>query len=136
MRAKGDIETLDDDARTPLCNGALGGHTEVCKTLVEAKASIEASSLEGMTPLHGATMCGRSLELVEYLLEAKSDITSEEVSGGTALGVAAFQGHRELASLLVKKGSKVNAVNSKGYNALMLAAIHGHGDIVEAHNLG
>ena len=49
----------------------------------------------------------------------------------TPLIYAAFNGHLEIAKLLVKSGADVNAVSRNGSSALLVASRGGHIDIVK-----
>ena len=53
--------------------------------------------------------------------------------GWTALMAAAFHGHTEIVTSLLKvKGIEVNATNEDGWTAIMWAARHGHLGVIAA----
>ena len=49
---------------------------------------------------------------------------------GSALTIAAFHGHFEIAKLCLEKGASVESKNSTGNTALLLAVGSGHTDLV------
>ena len=51
-------------------------------------------------------------------------------TGDTPLMAAAGAGHREITALLIERGAVINYMNSKGFTALMRAAMHGNMDVV------
>lgn len=71
---------------------------------------------------------------VEALLKNKLSVNSENRIGFTPLMVAAREGHKAIAELLIKNGANVNhSANHLGMelNALTLAATHGHTELIE-----
>ncbi|MBO8450903.1 MAG: ankyrin repeat domain-containing protein [Spirochaetes bacterium] len=61
---------------------------------------------------------------------ACADVNAEDPDGGTALMIAAYDGHADVVRLLLDAGADVNAEDQNGSTALMLAAEEGHEDIV------
>lgn len=63
-----------------------------------------------------------SLKVGQALIRQHADVTLVDASGSTALWIAAFNGHKDMADLLLKSGS-MPLVNKKGqYGATPLAA--------------
>lgn len=58
------------------------------------------------------------------------DATDGEVDAYTALGWAAYHGHRDVAERLLERGARIDAQNRRGYSPLMAAAQGGHGEVV------
>mmetsp|Transcript_56860 Transcript_56860/g.163245 ORF Transcript_56860/g.163245 Transcript_56860/m.163245 type:complete len:1237 (+) Transcript_56860:1-3711(+) len=70
---------------TPLHFAVAAGHTEVAKSLIDAKANILAKDVFGRTPLHWACAAGLSF-MVELLLKhaaAGGDDSGEQAAAGT-----------------------------------------------------
>jgi ankyrin repeat protein len=57
---------------------------------------------------------------------AVDSMTDDVVDGYTALGWAAYHGHKEAVELLLEKGANINAANRSGYTPLMAAAQQSH----------
>ena len=47
-------------------------------------------------------------------LSAGEDVNEKDENGGTPLQVATYEGHKEIAELLIAKGADVNAKNNYG----------------------
>lgn len=62
-----------------------------------------------------------NLEVIKKDLE-QFDVNSRDKDNTTALMYAAFNGHMEVAQLLLKEGADVNLVNDLNRNALMFAS--------------
>jgi len=87
---------------------------------------------------------------VETLLKQGADVNAREVlpqsendeeaipsdwnegAGGTALILASAAGNSEVVDLLLRAGADVNAIDERGWPAIMRAAYFGHGGIVRA----
>ena len=79
--------------QTPLhWAAAFSDNPEVIRALVEAGASLEASTWppEGRTPLHYAARYGRNPKVVRTLLEYGADVYAENPPGRTPLHLAAL----------------------------------------------
>lgn len=115
---------------TALHDAAAHGHTEVVKTLSDARADVHAKTAHGETALHLAAYYGHTLT-VESLLAVPSDrstLGDPHGPGWTVVHSAADAGDFETLMVLIKKmvhsSEIVNRVNDDGYTALHLAA-HG-----------
>ena len=83
--------------------------------------------------IHEAAAKG-DIEAVKQHLAADTDVNAMDVADGigglTPLHVAALDGHKEIAELLIAEGAYVNAKNKRG-TPLHYAALSGHMEIVE-----
>ena len=69
------------------------------------------------------------------LLKKGAGVNASDKDGWTALCIASYAGHEEIAVMLLAAGAKVNAritqADASGSTALMLAALNGHAGIVK-----
>lgn len=72
-----------------------------------------------------------SLEKVNALLKAGSDVNAKNMYGMTALMYAAECGYADIAKALLEGGADINATNNEGSTALMIAAIHAREDAAD-----
>ncbi|KAG0729580.1 Transient receptor potential channel pyrexia [Chionoecetes opilio] len=121
----------DREGQLPLHKAAAAGSASLVRVLAREpyKATVNLKDNEGRTPLHCAVQGGRSLDVVEALLQLESIINAKDTQGHTPLHLAAkrhvnyvdddFDG--ACLELLLAHGASVAATNNEGYNALSLA---------------
>ncbi|MDX1917298.1 MAG: ankyrin repeat domain-containing protein [Rickettsiaceae bacterium] len=63
------------------------------------------------------------------LINQGADVNGRDRYNKTALIKAAFNGHTEVAALLLEKGAEVNGQHSSGATALVCAAFNGHTEV-------
>ena len=82
-------------------------------------------------PIHSAVWNG-DLEGVQAELDNGVDVDEkDDLWGRTPLHIAAEEGHKEIAELLIAAGADVNAKDSVGFTPLHEAAWKGHKEVVE-----
>ena len=131
-----DINLPDERGNCHLHIAAFKGHVECVKILLANRANVNARDTFRNTPLHFAAKYNH-IETSEVLSKAQGvDFDAINEKGGTALNIAAFEGHEELVRVLLKNGVKANIINQMEapykYQALHLAARSGHFEIVGA----
>ena len=102
---------LDDG--TPLYFAVTGAQMEVIRLLLAKGADVNARTRGGETALHAAARCNTTTDIAELLIEHGADVNFGAAKWGkidTALHAAAFQGHADMAKLLVAKGANVHAL--------------------------
>jgi ankyrin repeat protein len=97
--------------------------------LLSKKATTKTNSA-GETPLFAAVDYGH-LDIVKLLLENGADPNGKKPNGEPVLFSAA-QKHAEIIAPLVNAGANINATNTVGSTALIMAAYYGNVDSVLA----
>ena len=116
---------------------AQEGHTDIVKTLLKARAYVNAANDIGATALWYASGEGHT-DIVNMLLEADADMnktkTSGTLIGSTALIIASQKGHMDIVEALLKAGADLNKEAPFGgvyYTALGFAKKEDYPEIVK-----
>ncbi len=136
--------------QTALMWAAAQGYPDVVRLLIEHGADVHARSearsllvslggrganragnlpLGGFTPLLFAARQG-SVESARLLLDAGADVNETAPDGASALVVASFSGHGELAAYLLSRGADPDAAGA-GYAALHTAVLRADAALVK-----
>eukprot|EP00658_Telonema_sp_P-2_P012616 TRINITY_DN14804_c0_g1_i1.p1 TRINITY_DN14804_c0_g1~~TRINITY_DN14804_c0_g1_i1.p1 ORF type:complete len:788 (+),score=205.90 TRINITY_DN14804_c0_g1_i1:95-2458(+) len=125
----------------PLHTAAAAGNLDGVKHILDqsddAAAALRMTSPEGgdaKNALSWACESGQH-EMVDWLLGAKADPNGRNVTGTSALHLAATKGHTTIARALGERGAEVNLLsrdNNTGATPLMEAIRAQHADTVEA----
>jgi ankyrin repeat protein len=122
------LDSKDNHGFTPL-DATLGQSSkakqEVAKILKKAGAtsSLETASAPDNSIWNSAAT--GDLAAVKGYIDSGTDINKKNATGSTALGIAAFFGHADVAGLLIDDGAKINVQDSEGSTPLFLAAFFG-----------
>ncbi|KAF2887941.1 hypothetical protein ILUMI_18233 [Ignelater luminosus] len=109
------IESIDDEKKTPLVWAASNGHTDIVKFLLSKGANINAQDNLGNNALHWATRHGFT-QVVKLLLSKGSEIPKN------SLHIAADRGHSDLINMFLFKDMDVNSKDEIGMTPLHYAA--------------
>lgn len=137
LAAKADVNAHTPDRDTPLMLAALFGREEqeqnhgsyqrydqAMRLLVEAGARLESAEPNAYTPLAYAAYAGRD-DAVRYLLDKGARINAGAQGRmsyvNTPLMMAAIQGHRNTATLLLRAGADASVRVHEGMTALEFA---------------
>ncbi len=126
------IRSRDKDGYTILHRAAQAGHLQLVELLIAKGAPVDIRSHDGnnRTPLHLAAS-ENQIDTVTLLLEKGADIDArgkgkgERYGGWNALTFAAWNNHKGMVELLIRKGAAVKTI------ALWHAVYRGHKDIAE-----
>ncbi len=88
-----------------LINAATAGDLVRVKSLIAARADVNAKANDGETALMWASYKGHA-EVVEALLAARADVNAKDQRGWTALKIAQVAGHTRMVKLLRQAGGK------------------------------
>jgi ankyrin repeat protein len=98
--------------------------------LANFNGNINIQNVNGWTCMHMAAFYNRHKIIKKMLPHKKIPIDVPDKEGYLPLHIAASRGFMECVSLLVKRGSHVNAQSSRGETPLLLAALSNHVSIV------
>jgi ankyrin repeat protein len=68
-----DVNSKDDDGRTPLHWAALYGHTDIVRIFLDNRADPTVTDSDGENPLHLAAIYGHT-DIVKELIEAGAEL--------------------------------------------------------------
>jgi uncharacterized protein len=126
-------DTPSPDGTTALHRAVSVGDVAKAESLIRAGADTNAANRYGATPLSLAAAEGNAW-LLESLFNAGADAFKADAAlhdGRTLLMLAARTGNVAAVRLLLSKGAKVNAVETRtGTSALMWAALENRADAV------
>lgn len=122
------IDAPDCFGCTPLINAASIGSLEIVEALLAQHVSIDAQNKEGYTPLHMA-ICNGNHEVIFTLMSKSASFKSDNTDFPVSL-LAIERGDLVTANKCFDQGIDVNWTNSNGDSLLLIAAQHGHKDIV------
>ncbi len=128
-----DVNAAQGDGMTALHWAASRGDSTLALVLLQARASVTATTRIGAyTPLHIAAQ-NASASVVRALLRAKADARAVTSEGVTAMHLAAMGGDTTIIAALQQAGADVNAVEQNfGETPLMVAAARGRANAVRA----
>lgn len=115
--------------RAPLSMAAWDGHLDAMKLLVQHKADVDAAEEDGWTALHVAH--DQHPDCVQLLLDGKADVNKQSQDGFTGLLLAAINGNRSVVKLLLTHKADSTVRDSRGQNAVDIAANNEFWDIVQ-----
>lgn len=121
LRHGADLNSSDEDERTPLIEAVDEGQLEATKALLKGGANPNAQDELGKTALiHAASDGNRGI--VNALLRAKANPNLSDKDDTTPLMWAVIGGHYATTKILLESGVDVNAFDSAHRTALDFAA--------------
>jgi len=126
LTAGQDVNTVDEDGRTPLMYAAFNGHAEIINLLIDKGALINACDSEGRTALMMASSAPFPAA-VKILLDRQADpnLTDKE-EHFTALMYAAAEGQLDVVKILLANRADPAIKDIDGDDALTFARNNGH----------
>eukprot|EP00439_Symbiodinium_sp_Y106_P069532 s1754_g11.t6 len=122
------IEARDHDGHTPLHAASERGHLQLVRFLLGTRSELTASRKMEM-PVHLAARQGHA-SVLQLLLSKRAGV-SQQSELGTPLHAAIMSGCRNTTELLLKRKAPVHERDSKGNQALHVAAKYGDMTMVQ-----
>ena len=117
--------------RPALADAAERGNTSLVRTLLDARADVNAAQVDGTTALHWAVYRD-DLETARLLVRAGANVNAVNRFGVPPLSLACTNGNSALVALLIDGGADANASLPGGETVLMTAARTGKLEAVKA----
>ncbi|EAX89958.1 ankyrin repeat protein, putative [Trichomonas vaginalis G3] len=111
------INTHDNNGKTPLHIVADGNKTEMAELLISHGANINLTDKNDETALHYALKYDRK-EMTELLISHGVNIDAKDKDGKTALHIAAERNNKEIAEFLISHGANLEETDNEGKSAL------------------
>ena len=109
------------DGLTCLMIAACIGHLNICRSLIDKGAQVEAKDSTGRTPLLWAAIEGHN-EIVRLLCDHGAYIEAQDDGEWRSLHYAAYNGHISVVKELIEEwNAKINARTEGGDTALWWA---------------
>ena len=116
---------------TALHHACHKGYLAVAKSLIAAKADIEALGPQEQTPLHLAVQVPHR-NAIMLLLQHNANVNARDENYRTPLHISAAQGKAEMCVYLLDNGAQLDNRDFKSRTALQVACEAGHYDTAEA----
>ena len=127
-----DIHVLTNSGQSCLHIGALYGHLELCKTLVNKyQSKVNETDNKGRAALHFSAKIG-SYNLITFFIDKGSNISLRTNDGKNCLHIAAKNGHVDLCQILMKKYKfDVHETSNDGWTVLHFSSQGGSDELVK-----
>ncbi|XP_047987305.1 ankyrin repeat domain-containing protein 39 [Leguminivora glycinivorella] len=106
------VNMPDNSGYTALHYAARNGHVDICRTLLETGACVDAQTSGMATPLHKAAVAGKAATL-KFLIQHGANILMQDTDGQTALHKAVANKRTELINILLETCPELANVQDK-----------------------
>ncbi len=117
LKAKANVEALDNDHATPLHYAAVFGRTVTVKLLLDRGADVNAKDKDGITPLHYAALRGHAAT-VQTLMSRDADPIAEDNKKATPSQYAEQENHREIIDFISQGTQGILNLNFRSFSYL------------------
>eukprot|EP01008_Symbiontida_sp_HLA12_P002686 NODE_61_length_1507_cov_332.471098_g58_i0.p1 GENE.NODE_61_length_1507_cov_332.471098_g58_i0~~NODE_61_length_1507_cov_332.471098_g58_i0.p1 ORF type:complete len:457 (+),score=63.33 NODE_61_length_1507_cov_332.471098_g58_i0:32-1372(+) len=132
IKAKADLDIVDNDGLDLVMSAALGGSATAMRALTGSGAKVDGVSKELWTSLAIASATNHSEVLYALLLtEARAQIDYHGHKGFTPLMWACAHNHMQVARMLIEAGAKVELATPSGASAMRIAKTEALADVAD-----
>ncbi|XP_045158211.2 ankyrin-1-like [Mercenaria mercenaria] len=125
-----DINSRDNDQRTPLHWAATYGNPDMVEFLISQGAAVNIAQCDGFTPLHAATCLGHN-NVVKVLMKHGGEINRSDRDGWSAFHTAVCYGHKEVVKTLLDAGASLMRLTTDEENVVHIAASSGKIEVLK-----
>src|SRR5512134_1054142 len=125
------VFTMGAAAEMPLIDAVKRVDGAAVRQLIQKKADVNVTGLDGSTALHWAVHRD-ALEIVDELLRAGANVKAANRYGVPPLSLAATNGNFAIVERLLKAGADPNTTLPGGETVLMTAARTGKPEVIKA----
>jgi ankyrin repeat protein len=116
--------------RPEVADAAMKGNHGLVRTLLQQKADVNVTQVDGATALHWA-IYRNDLEMAQLLIKAGAKVEARNREGITPLYMASLYGSPDLISTLLNAGADAKQQGPNGETMLMLAARSGSAQSID-----
>lgn len=126
------VNMKNEKGQTPLHYAVILNQPEIVEELLAVGANPDLYDNNKSSVIHEAVKDDDTLDCLDFLIEARANIENEDITGKTALHLAAESGSVGALDILVRANADVDKPERKcGRTALYIAITHGHTKVVE-----
>jgi ankyrin repeat protein len=114
-----------------LIDAVKQGNRTAVRSLITARANVNAAEPDGMTALHYAVRAD-DVQTAQMLIRAGANVKASSRYGISPITLAAQNGNPTLVDLLLKAGADPNSVQTEGETVLMTAARTGNSQVIRS----
>src|SRR5215208_5669266 len=111
--------------KSAVADAAQKGDRAGIQKLIQAKADVNATQIDGATALHWAVY-REDAEMVDLLIRAGANVKAANREGMTPLAMASIYGNAAIIDKLLKAGADAKALGPNGETMAMFAARNGN----------
>jgi len=116
--------------RSEVADAAMKGDKAAVRALIQQKADVNATQVDGATALHWAVYKD-DLEMMDMLIRAGARVNTANREGITPLHMASLYGDAQVIDRLLKAEANAKQKGPAGETMLMLAARNGNPDAIK-----
>lgn len=125
-----DVNTRDDDQRTPLHWAATYGNPVMVSYLLQVGAAVNIAQCDGFTPLHAATCLGHN-NVCKVLIQHGAEINRTDRDGWSPFHTAVCYGHKSVVKTLLDAGASLSKLTNDEENVVHIAASSGKLEVLK-----